>query len=285
MSQSRNWCFTYNNYPECCDVFNAQLTSDCTYAIYGREIAPNTGTPHLQGYFQLKTKERIGTLVKRYPGVHFIVARGGYDSNVAYCSKEGETWFVGTPSLAGKRIGLEDAVDLIVKGSQLGEIAEEMPMVYAKFHRGLQALSSARSKPRDFKTEVFWFWGATGTGKSRRCNDAEPGAYWKPATSKWWNGYEGHEAVIIDDYRRDFCTFAELLRLFDRYPYGVETKGGMCQMVAKRIYVTSPRSPADTWEGRSSEDIEQLLRRIEHVEWFVCVEDTHAHVSTFFAPK
>lgn len=149
-----------------------------------------------------------------------------------------------------------------------------MPEVYARNYRGLEALSSRLSCTRNFKTEVFWFYGPTGTGKSKSAFDRDPTAYWKPATSKWWNGYEGHEAVIIDDYRRDFCTFAELLRLLDRYPLTVETKGGTRQMLAKRIYITSPKCPATTWEGRTPEDIDQLLRRIEHIE----------HFSSFFKP-
>lgn len=45
--RSRGWCFTWNNYPP-----NYRLLLDainCRYIIAGQELAPNTGTPHLQG--------------------------------------------------------------------------------------------------------------------------------------------------------------------------------------------------------------------------------------------
>jgi hypothetical protein len=92
-------------------------------------------------------------------------------------------------------------VEEVKKGPSLSKVAEEAPEVFVRYHRGLQTLSTVLSKTRNFKTEVFWFYGPTGTGKSRRANDLAPDAYWKPAANKWWNGYEGQDDVIIDDYR------------------------------------------------------------------------------------
>jgi hypothetical protein len=39
-------------------------------------------------------------------------------------------------------------------------------------------------------------------------------------------------------------------------------------MVAKRIFISTPKSPEDTWEGRTEEDLQQLLRRIETIIHF-----------------
>lgn len=108
----------------------------------------------------------------------------------------------------------------------------------------------------------------TGSGKSREAYQQYPHGYYKMPTSKWWDGYDRHEVVIIDDYRRDLCSFGELLRLFDRYPLLVETKGGTVNFVAKTIVITTPKAPKETWDGRSDEDIKQLLRRIESVRYF-----------------
>lgn len=264
---ARNYCFTFNNYPDCLESFNAKLAEYCTYSIYGKEVG-ESGTPHLQGYFQLKKKERLTGVAKKFPGCHFAVAKGGYEANVDYCSKEGQVFTHGVPATVGQRAGLSEAVVFVTQKRKISDVASAFPEVFVKYHRGLEALSSAIATTRNFKTEVYWFYGATGTGKSRRFADTEPDGYWKPATNKWWNGYDGHDAVIIDDYRRDFCTFAELLRLFDRYPMSVETKGGTRPFLAKRLYITSPKSPQDTWEGRTEEDLAQLLRRIEHIELF-----------------
>jgi len=119
---------------------------------------------------------------------------------------------------------------------------------------------------RQEKTIVHWYYGPTGTGKSReayRIAEAASTYYVKDPTNKWWDGYDQQDVVIIDDYRRDFATFATLLRLFDRYAMSVEYKGGTIQFNSKMIIVTSPKDPKQTWEGRSDEDIQQLMRRID----------------------
>lgn len=261
------WTFTYNNYPDDLSSFNSALTEISQYAIYGFEVG-ESGTRHLQGYIQLKKKERLGTLRDKLGPIHYEHARAGYEENKAYCSKDGNFVEFGTPALAGKRRGLADACELVRNGRSIKEVAESDPEVFVRYHRGLRELQATLNRRRDFKTEVFWFYGPTGTGKSRRCAELEPEAYWKPATSRWWDGYEGQEAVVIDDYRRDLCTFAELLRLFDRYPLYIEVKGGTRSFVSRRIYITTPKSPEETWEGRTEEDLAQLLRRIETVEKF-----------------
>ena len=92
----------------------------------------------------------------------------------------------------------------------------------------------------------------------------------------------GQSEVIIDDYRRDLCSFSELLRLFDRYPHQVESKGGSCQFLARTLVITTPRDPRATWTGRSDEDLGQLERRIDEVKLFGNrVPDLPPIVSTF----
>ena len=64
------------------------------------------------------------------------------------------------------------------------------------------------------------------------------------------------------------CTFSELLRLLDRYPMQVETKGGSVAFNSPLIIITAPQSPMDMWSGRTQEDLQQLLRRITEVRFF-----------------
>jgi len=85
---------------------------------------------------------------------------------------------------------------------------------------------------------------------------------------KWFDGYDAHPDIIVDDFRRDFCTFHELLRILDRYPFRVETKGGSRQLLAKNTVITCPWKPDIIYQSRSQEDIGQLLRRIDEVKLF-----------------
>lgn len=271
-SPARNYLFTLNNYTnESIQSVQSFFAEHCSYGVYQQEVGAN-GTPHLQGYMQLKKKNRI-TWLLTYFQAHFTVARGTPEENWKYCTKE-DTRADGCVPFehgvrgggSGERSDLKPVVESILAKRPMSSVAGEYPEQFVKFSKGLIALAGAISEPRTWKTEVFWFYGPTGTGKSRRAYELAPGAYWKAGGVKWWDGYDGEEDVIIDDYRRDLCPFHELLRLLDRYPMRVEFKGGSCNFRARRIFITTPKCPRGTWEGRTEEDLAQLIRRIEHVE-------------------
>ena len=220
-------------------------------------------------------------------GWHIEVLRGTVDQAIAYCSKEEsrdareQFGFVerGTKPVGagvpGHRSDLTDVAAVISDGGGLKQVFDVDPGAFIRYQRGINAAIELHARPRDFKTEVFWYWGGTGTGKSRAAHAAAPDAYWKSASDGWWDGYVGNDDVIIDDYRCDFCKFSALLRLFDRYPLRLQIKGGTVQFVSKRIFVTAPRRPEVMWDSRTEEDLAQLKRRITEVKHFAIlgVED------------
>lgn len=109
--RSRAYCFTYNNYTEE-DLQKLLNYSLANYVIIGREIAPTTGTPHLQGYMRFTNAIRFVSLVKAFPGVHFEVAKGTFEQNVNYCCKENNFVERGErPSTDGYLSGMLNIVD------------------------------------------------------------------------------------------------------------------------------------------------------------------------------
>lgn len=120
---------------------------------------------------------------------------------------------------------------------------------------------------RSWRPDVYWFWGPTGTGKTRTAHKMAPDAYFTPSTLQWWDGYDGHEDVIVDDFRASFCKLEYLLRLTDRYPFRVAFKGGFRQFLAKRIFFTSAFSPEALFDG-GRDNVDQLLRRIKVIREF-----------------
>jgi len=275
MSKFRAACFTINNYTEE-DV--RHLTSEAanlTYLVFQREVGNEGGTPHLQGYaYAPNPKTLAGWKRSISQRAHIEAARGNGAQNREYCTKDEtrepgtEPYEYGTLPTQGARSDLAAVYRRVVEGASLKELAEESPGDVIRYYRGIQAVQQLHVPSRRHKTTVAWFYGPTGTGKSLEASTRFPDAYWKMGSSKWWDGYSGEAAVIIDDYRRDLCTFAELLRLFDRYPMRVEYKGGSAQFVARNIIVTTPKSPRETWEGRTDEELGQLLRRIDEVRYF-----------------
>ena len=87
-----------------------------------------------------------------------------------------------------------------------------------------------------------------------------------PVSYKWWENCQGEKHVLIDDFRKDWCKFHVLLKLFDKYPIKVECKGSHYELQATTIIVTAPYPPEYMYDTR--EDIKQLLRRINEVREF-----------------
>lgn len=89
ISPSKNWCFTFNNYDESeYERILFTISSNSSKYIIGKEVG-ESGTPHLQGYFEWPRKIRPCSLGLSNK-IHFEKARGGRADNIAYCSKDGK---------------------------------------------------------------------------------------------------------------------------------------------------------------------------------------------------
>ena len=78
MSRAKNWCFTVNNYTDD-NIAHLRSLGDndvVSYIIFGKEVAPTTNTPHLQGYIALKKQTRLNQVRALIPNAHLTVARG-----------------------------------------------------------------------------------------------------------------------------------------------------------------------------------------------------------------
>ena len=122
----------------------------------------------------------------------------------------------------------------MIKGATDEDLADFHFSTWLSCHRGLTLYRSLCVQGRNFETEVYVYQGPTGTGKSREAMEKFPNAYWKQR-SNWWDGYCAHEEVIIDEFY-GWLPFDLCLRICDRYPLLVETKGGNVQFVAKKSY-------------------------------------------------
>lgn len=262
MSQGKYWCFTSWDMDK--DPLNWEGYS---YLIRGVERCPETGKLHYQGYVEFTTNWRLNRLKKLDERAHFETRKGKQEDAIKYCKKE-ECWMesgVKAESNQGKRTDLEIARELVKDGGNMRDVVESVS--------GFQAIRAAekylqyKEAKRTWKPTVNWYYGPTGSGKTRRAlKEAGEDVWVSGKNLKWWEGYDGHESVVIDDFRGDFCTFHELLRILDRYEYRIEVKGGSRQLLAKTIWITSPFRPEEVYKTR--EDVEQLLRRIDNILGF-----------------
>jgi hypothetical protein len=81
---------------------------------------------------------------------------------------------------------------------------------------------------------------------------------------EWWDGYDKHEAIILDDFREWF-PFEYLLNLIDRYSFRFEIKGSYRQCTATLIVITCPNAPSSTYDKTPEESKAQLYRRLDEI--------------------
>lgn len=235
-----------------------------------------TGSEHCVNlrlcYSNLQRPKRFNSVRQIFGGrAHIERAKGTDLENKEYCSKGGDVWECGTPCAQGTRTDLEKVVSVIEGGERsLKNLAIQFPIAYIKYYKGIEQyirIAHGNSE-RDFKTEVFYFWGPTGTGKSRKAREeslALGDTYYKPR-GEWWDGYTGQPCVVIDDFY-GWIKYDELLKICDRYPYRVPVKGGYENFVSKYIWITSERCLEEVYRFLGY-DCSSLRRRLNKEIFF-----------------
>lgn len=280
----RGWCFTINNYTP--DDLEQIKSLKAVYIVYAPEVCPTTGTPHYQGAVVFKDQITMSALSKKLKRASLRVMDGsalqnrvyivgpwtGTDASGSLKSKPYNPDYVeiGTcPKGQGKRTDIDSMRVSLRENPSMRNVVEtassyqsvRMAEVFLKYHE----------KKRTKKTQIFWFYGDTGTGKTQMALDmADPDdTYDCMDTGRWFEGYDAHRDVIVQDIRPDFMSFQRMLNFMDYTPFRVETKGGSRQFVAERVFFTTPLSPLDfatLMDHR--EDAQQFIDRIDVIKYF-----------------
>lgn len=146
------------------------------------------------------------------------------------------------------------------KKAKEGQVEEIQADIRIQHYRTIRTIRADYSRPEPMERVCFVFWGATGTGKSRRAwEEATFDAYPKDPRTKWWDGYQGQENVVIDEFR-GAIDIAHMLRWLDRYPVLVEIKGASIPLKAKKIWITS-NLPVDQWYLDADPETRAALNR------------------------
>lgn len=192
-AQSRRWCFTAQN-PTAEDR-DLLAALDCVYIVYGDEVAPTTGTIHLQGFVVFQHSTRRNTLVNRGFNYHWEVARGTSQQASTYCKKDGVFTERGVlPLNSGKRTDLERVLEwadefILDNGRAPSdrEVAAAHPLTLIRYRNFVEVLrlrapipilregeprewqrelSNELDQPADDRTVLFYVDLEGGTGKT-----------------------------------------------------------------------------------------------------------------------
>ncbi|AIF76250.1 Rep [Bat circovirus] len=260
---SRNWVFTDNNPSDDTPSWPEAVK----YAVWQKERGEN-GTEHLQGYIELQTPRRLPFVKGILPRAHWEIRRGTQQQARDYCTKEdtriagpwthGEL-HINTPGQRNDFLALKEAAD---NGMSEKQLWLEFPAVMDRSWRSITRYRSLTTNPRDWVTRIYLLIGKPGIGKTRFCRRIAPNAYWKQCDTKWWDGYDGHEDVVLDDFY-GWIQFRTMLRLCDRYAEMVESKGGQHQFLAKRLFITSNGEPREWYPNIPDNRFDALQRRLD----------------------
>lgn len=260
-----NWCFTLNNYTEEDVAVLQAYRARAKYMVVGREVAPSTSTPHLQGAIWLRNATTLAALGRMLPRAHWTAMRHG-GASAAYCSKDGDMLFDDPPpeKAQGRRTDIEVVREMVKAGRPLDEIGDVVGAQAFQFACKLQSVQRFRSEWLDDK-QVIWIHGPSGVGKTTLAYKMVGPDRYEKQPGKWWCGYSGEEAVLMDEFRHDWIEFHQVLKWLDKRTFRAEVKNAQVAVTAKLFVITTPYSPESAFAHSTDEDIKQLKRRITKV--------------------
>lgn len=266
MSTLTNFVFTWNNPPEEVDIWNAEKMD---YLVYQYERGEN-GTLHIQGYCELKKRQRFSSAKKLINDACHVEKRMGKASEARdYCMKEdtrergpfefGE--FV--DKFPGKRNDLLPLYEAAKSGKRKAQVLEDDPACYMRHYKAFAHVVSIL-RPQRQPREVYLLIGAPGLGKTHYVRSTYPDCYVTPVDSKgfWFDGYEGHEVALIDDFSGQWPLKA-LLRVLHDWPEQLPCKGGFVWWNPKKIFITTNEQFTTWYRREDPAERESMLHAIE----------------------
>jgi hypothetical protein len=137
--QTHGFCITVNNWDDE-DYSNLKTfyenDTNCQYLIIGKEIAPRTGTRHLQAYIYYKKKVDFKKVIEWFSPWHVEPQKAS--KNVAayvYCMEDGDYEEFGQKPRQGHRTDLEDIKHQLLKGRPMKDISKDHFSQWCQYRR------------------------------------------------------------------------------------------------------------------------------------------------------
>lgn len=304
---AKSYAFTLNNYTEANVAFFEEFEHPkLTHLYVAKEVAPTTGTPHLQGYVCFSKTFRITglhTLSRdHFRPCAFFPSEGSPEQNRNYCFKgeqpkeeweelkeKGPNWGknvqkvrdFGNPQQGGRSdiASLRDAVFAGATYAQL--MLNHLPALskYSKFYEKCRAeylkqrefptdpLTGAQLPSRKRDVTVEIHWGVPGAGKSHLAHVA--GAIKLDLASKgWFDGYDDEQVVVLEEFDWQLFDIDFMKGLLDVYPRLLNVKGKSAYANWTKVFITANNDPEQWWPGASEVDRAAFLSRVTEIHHY-----------------
>lgn len=287
---TRDYVFTVNN-PTDGDFAQLELLKKKSkYGTYGDEVG-DEGTRHLQGYVSFSDAKTLTAASKCLSRARLEVRGACSKLAMLYCQKGEQThaeWdeFKEKGPNFGKNVkmvewGIRPKTDGEKGEGEKCRWAEALLAVQEMRYdaipadigcRNLKSIEYFAKRLRETVVKVddltsfehIWYYGETGTGKSYAAK-THGTFYPKSPTDKWWDGYNGEEIVVIEDFDvRQAWLVGHIKRWADESAFQADSKNEALRKIRPRmIIVTSNYHPRDIWTADA--DVLPILDRFEVV--------------------
>lgn len=267
---SRHYVFTLNNYTWQNFEEMWDLIPNVRYIIFGAEIAPTTGTKHLQGYIELNTPQRFSKFFKNTAlrKARFAKRWGTREQARNYCKKSDDDYFEwGNWSAGGQgaRNDLKKCMQMIKEDKSDLEIMEEMPNIVSnnlRFYEKYKSLIERELTKEFRKIEVIVHYGVAGTGKTKRIFDEHPDAFTANCGESFpFDKYDGQKVLVLDDFY-GHIKYHELLRILDGYQYRVNIKGACRYARWEKVFITSNKRPEEWYKVGMTAALKRRINKV-----------------------
>jgi Putative viral replication protein/RNA helicase len=295
-TRSKAWTFTY--FPPEDEILRPPFTEGTLpvgmqYVCFQLERTTRNGKIHWQGYLELESRQTLRAVARMFPlqdRVHLEPRRGPQQQAIEYTKKDATAvdgpfrWIeIGIPGVENPVNTWVAISEAIKTGATMLDIFSRWPGEAIRCQAAIQKLIGMVSKSPEWReVKVFVFWGATGTGKTRRAFDEARRSnkeIFKKMNGKWFDGYTDEPWLIIDEFMGDQGNYhdeegmREMLNWLDGHPLRVPVKGGSVSAMWTRVYVTSNKKPSEWFPKASPEHKAALARRINHSVYFPAPHD------------
>lgn len=274
------------------------------YILYGPlETTEENKKPHLHFIIAFASSKMFKTILKSLSSKEYHIENcRNFSASVEYCLKSNpnDKLEFGEPLKQGLRTDIKKSLES--SHYNVKELQENNPELYVRYRSGLEKIIEYKNKEnnvldwlnlkkdeegniqkKEYKpTKVFWFFGPTGTGKSRKVKEIVSNKVInkiiKPdeitivncfTSSGFAIGMINYNSkiLILDEFRADCIKFNELLKIIDGTTINI--KGSEMYLHLDEIYVTSCYNPYVIYKNLGQTDsIKQLLRRITECKQF-----------------
>nr|ANB82426.1 replication protein [Porcine serum-associated circular virus] len=279
-------------YPQCNDGNKEELLTflktiyndKIEYIVVCKENHHETDGEHYHAYIKFNTRAVINANHLTYRGVRPNLEKVSKTAwrAIEYVKKDGNYIEEGT-STDVKKLTTQEKYKIIKEKTYI-EIFEMATLSLPELCKvkQIQRELIVNDWPMNGSKErkVYWFYGPTGTGKTRKATEMMIELYgenWVSLTGNlrtFFDPYNGEKGVIFDDIRKGSIVWNTLLTITDRYKTSVNVKGSRIPWLAETIIFTSPQhfeevfttekdGQREQWDG-----LDQFARRITKVEEF-----------------